>query len=261
MKLLHQGNYQFRFFQPKTLDYPLHLHNAVEIIFLTCGSADVLFGSSRARLMPGDVFICFPNQVHGYENSSAVQGYVMIVPMNPYLSSFHSTLDQKLPADPILTKGTWEHTAVPQLLELAHQDMDSASKQIMQGYLLLIVGKLLPLLPLKDIPSGSADVLQSVLLYLNDHYTQSISRRDIAKAVGCNESYISHLFSDTFQTTLTDYITSLRMGDALAALSNTTTPVSQIALSLGFGSLRSFNRSFRQYTGMTPTAYRKQTKA
>lgn len=260
MKLLHQGNHQFRFYKPKNLDFPLHLHNAVEIVFLTGGSADVLYSGSRRPLGPGEVFICFPNQVHGYENSKDTRGYVLIIPVNPYLSAFRSTLDQKLPAEPILPTGTWEHTALAQLLNFAYQDLNTASKQVTQGYLLLIVGKLLSLLHLKDAASGSADVLQTVLLYVNEHYTQPISRKDIAKAVGCNESYISHLFSDTFQTTLTDYITSLRLSDALELLTNTTQPVSQIALSLGFGSIRSFNRIFAKKMHMSPTAYREAAK-
>lgn len=257
MKLLHQGNHHFRFFQSTDLDYPLHLHNALEIVFLTGGSAHFLYGSRRIRLTAGDVFVCFPNQVHGYENSHDVQSYVMIIPMNHYLSAFQGIFGQKLPADPILPKGTWEHTAIPQLLPIAYEEREQISKQVMQGYLLLIVGKLLPLLTLHDAPAGSADVLQSVLLYLNDHYTQPISRKEIARAVGCNESYISHCFSVTLRTTLSEYIVSLRISDAQNALTNTALPVSQIAFSLGFGSLRSFNRVFRQYTGMTPTAYRK----
>lgn len=260
MKLIHQGNQQFRFFQPSSLDYPMHLHNALEIAFLTGGSADVLYGGSRTKLTAGDIFICFPNQVHGYENSKDSRGYVLIVPINPYLSAFHNALGQTLPANPILPGGTWEHTAVPQLMALAYQDLDKASTQIMQGYLLLIVGKLLSLLTLADAPAGNADVLQAVLRYLNDHYTQPISRKDIARAVGCNESYISHLFSDTFKTTLTDYITFLRISDALELLDNTTQPVSQIALSLGFGSIRSFNRTFQKVTQTSPTAYRKSAK-
>lgn len=256
MKLLHQGNHQFRFYVPKTLDYPIHLHNALEIIVLTGGSASLLYGNTRLSLSGGDVFVCFPNRVHGYEGSTDVTGYVLIIPVNPYLNVYSGTLEQKHPSDPLLHRGQWEHTGLLQLLNIAYQEQTQVSKAVIQGYLLVIVGKLLSLLTLTQAPSGSADVLQAVLLYLNDHYTQPITRKTIAKAVGCNESYISHIFADTFQSTLTDYITSLRMGDALELLANTSQSVSQIALSLGFGSIRSFNRVFFSRMHMSPTAYR-----
>lgn len=260
MKLLHQGNHQFRFYIPKTLDYPIHLHNALEVIILTEGSATVLYGSDRIQMGAGDIFVCFPNQVHGYENSSAVAGYVLIVPITPYLSALSGTLEQKRPVTPMLSRGQWEHSCLLPLLDMAYREQGYVSKVIMQGYLLVIAGKLLALLSLTDATAASADVLQAVLLYLNDHYTQPITRRTIAKAVGCNESYISHVFTDTFGTTLTDYITSLRVGDALVLLTNTTQPISQIALSLGFGSIRSFNRAFLTRMHMSPTSYRNSTE-
>lgn len=260
MKLLHQGNHQFRFFMPKTLDYPIHLHNALEVVFLTRGSATVLYGSSRIALTAGDVFVCFPNQIHGYENSHAVEGYVLIVPIAPYLTVLSGTLEQKRPVTPLLSKGQWEHTGLLQLLDMAYREQEQVSKTVMQGYLFVTVGKLLALLSLTEAPGASADVLQAVLRYLHDHYTQPITRKTIAKAVGCNESYLSHVFTDTFDLTLTDYIVSLRIGDALEMLTNTTQSVSQIALSLGFGSIRSFNRAFLARMHMSPSAYRNSTE-
>lgn len=260
MKLLHQRNHQVQFFKSASFDYPIHLHNALEMVVVTGGSSCVLYNGSRIRLAAGDIFVCFPNRIHGYENSADVQGYVLIIPVNPYLNAFSGILEQKCPADPLLRRGQWEHTSLLELLNMAYREKDQASKAVMQGYFLVIVGKLLPLLTLVDTPAGNADVLQSVLRFLNDHYTQPVTRKSIARAVGCNESYISHVFADTFRTTLTDYITALRIGDALELLTNTTQPVSQIALSLGFGSIRSFNRAFLRQMHMSPTAYRNATE-
>ena len=260
MKLIYQGKQDLVISYRTWLDFPVHLHNALEIVFLTEGQSTVLSGGKRRILGAGEVFVAFPNQVHSFENSCDIRGYVLIVPVKAYLGIYQSVMEQKVPEDPILPKGTWEHTALPQLLELAYRDRETASNQVMQGYLLVIVGKLLELLQLKDMPSGSADVLQALLLYLNKNYNQPLNRKTVAKAVGCNESYISHVLSGTLKITLTDYITSLRIGDALHLLSETAMPVSQMALSLGFGSIRSFNRAFQKQMHMSPTAYRNSAK-
>lgn len=260
MKLLHQGNHELVISYRHRLDFPVHLHNALEIVFLTAGNSTVVSGGKRRSLSAGDVFVAFPNQVHSFENSDGVEGYVLIIPVNTHLAVYHSIMEQKVPEDPILPKGQWEHTALPQLLELAYRDQEDGSKQVIQGYLLVIVGKLLELLELKDTPAGSADVLQALLLFLNENYTQPLSRKAVAKAVGCNESYISHIFSNAFKITLTDYITSLRISDALHLLSETSMSVSQIGLSLGFGSIRSFNRAFQKQMHMSPTEYRNSVK-
>ena len=75
-----------------------------------------------------------------------------------------------------------------------------------------------------------------------------------------NESYISHLFSDTLHTTLTDYITALRVNDAVELLTNTDWTIGRIAEELGFGSVRSFNRAFLKRMGMPPTFCRRTVR-
>lgn len=256
MKLLHQENNNIRLFIPKTLDFPLHLHNVVELVFVTGGSAEAICANQRVLLEPGDVFVAFPNQEHGYEHTRAVTGFVMIVPAQPYLAAFHSLFEQKIPLSPVLKKGTWEHTGVLQLVQMAFSEWHSASKAVLQGYSMLIVGKLLPLLTLTAQPNRQAAALQALLLYINQHYTEPLSRQEIAQAVGYNESYISHIFADQLNTTLTRYVTSLRINEAKQLLTETDMTVSQMAAHLGFGCIRSFNRAFIKETGKTPTDYR-----
>ena len=79
-------------------------------------------------------------------------------------------------------------------------------------------------------------------------------------AVGYNESHISHLFADTFHMTLTEYLNSMRITDALDLLARTDQSIGHIALSLGFGSIRSFNRTFSRQVKQSPTAYRASVK-
>jgi len=259
VKLLHQGNHALTLSFRKNLDFPTHLQNAIELVVLTSGHTTALCGGQRFSVSAGDVLVVFPNQAHGFENSTA-ECYVMIIPMNPYLSAYHSILDQKVPTDPVLRKGLWEHTNLLPLLEIACREWKTVSSNVRQGYILVIVDKLLSLLSLTDVPPVNADVLQSILLYLNAHYKEPLTRQEIARAVGYNESYISHIFSQTLRTTLTDYLTSLRLSDALNLLCGTNLTVSQVALYLGFGSIRSFNRAFLRKMGISPTAYRASFK-
>lgn len=252
---MHQGNHALTLSYRKNLDFPTHLQNAIELVVLTSGHTTAIYGGQRFPITAGDIFIVFPNQAHGFENSSA-EGYVMIIPVNPYLSAFYSLMEQKIPSDPVLRKGQWEHTKLMPLLEIACEEWKTISRNAQQGYILVIMDKLLSLLSLTDMKPINADVLQSVLLFLNTHYKEPLTRQDIARAVGYNESYISHIFSQALNTTLTDYIISLRTNDAIELLSGTNLTVSQIALMLGFGSIRSFNRVFLQKTGLSPTAYR-----
>lgn len=256
MKLLHQGNHQLRLFVRNTLDFPIHLHNAVEVIFMLDGHASALCGNRRYVLEAGDLMVIFPNQVHSFEGSRDIRAYVMIVPMHPYIDAFHSTLEQSVPVSNLLRHGQWVHTGLASLLALAMNDWETICPDTRCGYANVIIGKLLPLFELTPVQPGCADALQTILLYINDHYRESLTRKEIAAAVGYNESYLSHLFPLALNTTMTGYINALRISDAQALLRGTNLTVSQIAMDLGFGSIRSFNRIFTRDVGLSPTAYR-----
>lgn len=258
MQLLYEQKSTYVFRNTRSLDFPTHLHDAVEIVYLQAGSSLFIHGTEKTVLEAGDIFISFPNQIHGYENSQDTKLYLLILPVQPYLSAYRKLLTEKLPVRPYLKKGQWQNEAIERLLELALMDKNKASEEVMQGYFQAIVGKLLSQLPLQDAHMVAEDALRSVLLYISGHYTEPLTRKEIAKAVGYNESYISHMFADTLKTTLPDYIHSLRMGDATKLLTQTDLPVSRIALDLGFGSLRNFNRVFLKWYGMTPSQYRRK---
>ncbi len=259
MKLLYQDKkgYHLRYSE-YPVDFPPHLHNAVELVYLARGSCTVFYDKERLFLSQGDLFLAFPNQIHGYENGQNTFRYLLILPTKPYLQPFYKTLTEKLPVCPILKKGQWEHSGLPELLQMAHKDMNTASDEVMAGYFMVIFGKLLSIMPLTVQTPGSSEALRSILRYIDDHYTEPITRKDIAKAVGYNESYISHLFRQTIRTTLSEYIYSMRVYDAAQLLMNTDLPITQVVSQLGFGSIRNFNRVFLSHTGLSPRDYRKK---
>lgn len=259
MKLLYEQKTDIKVTFPKGVNFPLHAHDAVELVLVLGGSFTGIVGNKRYAVGPGDVFITFPNQVHGYEDHENFKGYVLIVPSKPFLSTYRAKLEQKLPQNPVFHPEEPLFTELSSLLQLSYRDRHSEYDAILRGYTLAIMGTLLTHLPMTDKPSGT-NALQTVLSYINAHYTQAISRADIAKAVGYNESYISHLFADSLNTTLTNYLTTLRLNEARHQLKETDLPVSRIAIMLGFASIRCFNRIFAREVGMTPTTYRQNKR-
>ncbi len=259
MRLEYQSRYDFRFTKTiRKLDYPPHLHNAVELVFLRSGKSLVTYGTEKAWLHAGEVFVSFPGQIHAYEHSEDIEGSLLIIPVKPYLEPYYSLLNSYLPTDPILSRGQWEHTGVQALLEEADQAVTHGPEGILQGYFIVLLGKLLSLLELQAEQGSREDALRDILMYIHDHYLEPLTRSQIAQAVGYNESYVSHIFSQALQMSIPEYIHGLRVEDAQRLLRHTSKSVIQIGEDLGFGSIRSFNRVFLRHTGLTPTAYRKK---
>jgi AraC-like DNA-binding protein len=53
-------------------------------------------------------------------------------------------------------------------------------------------------------------------------------------------------------------VKEVRLEKAKVALKSAQTDVQQLALDLGFSDRRGFERAFKQWTGLTPAAYRRQ---
>lgn len=237
------------------LDFPLHLHDAIELVYVVRGTATVLSDSGRLSLGPGDLYLAFPNQPHGYADTTNFDGYVLIA-TTKLLSVCKTMLEQNQPRDPICHPTGQTAADILNLFKMMHVDRKSTNIPLLQSYSLLLLHKAVALTKLMPRAGGS-DTLQQALRYIGEHYREPLTRRDVAKAVGYSESHLSHLFTNTVHTSLMDYITALRMDDARDLLRSTDLPVGQLALSLGFSSVRSFNRFFRQETGMTPSQFRK----
>ena len=257
MPLLYEEKTGYRFRkETDPADFPVHIHNAVEICVMLEGSCRILYENKKYGLGAGDVFFAFPNQPHGYEDNRNTRRYLLILPVKPHLEMFYKTLTEHLPESPILPKGTWEHLGLLPILQQGCADAHNVSDTVMQGYFAVIVGKLLSLMKLKHNDSDSENVLRSILLYVHSHYTEPINRREIARSIGYNESYISHVFANVLHMSLTQYVQTLRIDDAANLLRSTKMSVIQIASELGFGSVRSLNRVFLKQMGMTPKEYR-----
>lgn len=76
--------------------------------------------------------------------------------------------------------------------------------------------------------------------------------------VGLTPRRMTDIFKQEYGVTPKEYTDSLRLHAAKEMLSETQEKVSNVAYQAGFSSLTAFNRFFKQQTGQTPTAYRKE---
>ncbi|MBR5507608.1 MAG: helix-turn-helix transcriptional regulator [Clostridia bacterium] len=84
-----------------------------------------------------------------------------------------------------------------------------------------------------------------------------ISIDQISKDLKISKSCISHTFSEKFRIPFRTYINTLRLREAVKLLENTSKSITEIAAESGFETIRTFNRSFTQSFGISPSQYRK----
>lgn len=91
--------------------------------------------------------------------------------------------------------------------------------------------------------------------FLNQNYSQNISTNDLAEYMHLNPSYLSKIFKQEIGTTVTKYITNLRILKAKQMLNSGNFSISEIATATGFNDYFYFLKTFKKITGMTPHQY------
>jgi AraC-like DNA-binding protein/ligand-binding sensor protein len=103
---------------------------------------------------------------------------------------------------------------------------------------------------------GRPSAVAQALAYVREHQQERLHLREVADQAHLSPYYFCKLFHKTTGMTFTEYLARLRLEASKNMLLNQATPIGDIALTAGFGSVPHFNRAFKRYTGLTPSRYR-----
>lgn len=110
----------------------------------------------------------------------------------------------------------------------------------------------------KTVTDSTEEKIKKIIGFIEENYTSDISREGLASAVGMNPNYFSGQFREYTGKKINDYINEMRIDDAVVKLRERNARIIDVALSIGFDSLSTFNRAFKNVTGKTPTEYRRE---
>lgn len=99
-------------------------------------------------------------------------------------------------------------------------------------------------------------IIQDILDYINNHYTQPIRIENIARSFGVSVSYLSHEFARFTNRSVYDYVLYRRVMLARQQILGSAS-LNDIAYQCGFNDYSNFLRSFTKVVGMSPSQYRK----
>lgn len=91
---------------------------------------------------------------------------------------------------------------------------------------------------------------------LHETFAERMPLSRIAESVGVHPVYLAELFRRHYQCTVGEYTRRLRIEFASRQISETDTPLADIALTAGFSHQAHFSRTFKRFTGLTPAQFR-----
>lgn len=244
----------------KNRNWHIHLHKSFEFAFVEKGSLSVAIGKEIYTVKSGEALLIFPYQPHSYTVIDDSLYFVSVF-SGDYCEAFSSFIKNSKPESPIFTPNTYT-------IEYLRQKIMPSPPAFTDFFKV-------PTPPFFDIKSSlysiASDFLKStklieknqnteplfeVLCYIEEHFTENITLSSVADAISYDYHYISRIFNENFNINFKTLINQYRSEKAAQLLLNSKDSVSDIAFICGFQSLRSFNRVFLEYSGLTPTEFR-----
>jgi AraC-like DNA-binding protein len=99
--------------------------------------------------------------------------------------------------------------------------------------------------------------LQRVREYVEKNLSEPISLRVAASAAGLEEKYFSAFFHRKTGICFRDWLAGRRVDRAIEILTQHDDTITSVAASVGFQDLRTFERSFKRLTGLTPREFKR----
>lgn len=229
-----------------------HLH--IEILYVVSGSVRVTIDGVLKTVKAGEISIVFPFSIHSYEKSDAAE--IILLLLRPTATGvFEKTLLNNKPKRPYLVSDSITKTLIERIFEL-NLKSDNLSKMTLSMYIVSLIGEILLRLTFIDSASTDIDMMQKVLIYCSEHFSDDISIETVAANLFISKSYVTKIFSKKLKVHFREYINILRISRAKTLLENTGIGIADIMDKCGFQNQSSFNRVFAKLCGMTPKKYR-----
>ncbi len=102
------------------------------------------------------------------------------------------------------------------------------------------------------------DPIEEAKNYIEHHLAKEVSLEEVADVLGLNASYFSQLFKQMTGETFVQYRIKRRMEKAKKLLESAHYRITDISYEIGYGDHPHFTKTFKKYTGLSPSEYRRK---
>ncbi len=236
------------------LNFPEHMHKYIEIIYVYKGVQHVVIDNFKYSVDEGCAAVIFPDTVHSFYNVDKKDSKVLILMCNPKLfGKLFPDLGKFKPENPFITSDM-----ISEGLSAAFNCIGSDNSfELNFSWACVIMSYILDILSLKQQSlTPVSDITYKIIKYVEENYTEQITRESLAKHFNVSECYISRIFTQKFKMNLRSYLGLIRAEYAANLIRTTDENFTLISQLSGFESQRTFNRVFKAVYGSTPQEYK-----
>lgn len=240
-----------------------HHHDWIEIIYLIHGELEVQINNETKKLKKNEFIVINPMSIHSTRCRDGNTAILLQIPLS-FLEEFVPDIREYRFFVDLDSKEPRTQTKLGDIRNTL-QDLWIAYQFQAEGYLFrcyslifeliyILVHSFSQKLDRKELQRNQKNLerIERIIDYVNCHYTEAISIKEIAGVLGLNEIYFSRFFKANMGTTFLEYLNMVRLEKIYVDLLNTNMSIGEIQEKHGFYNEKVFRRMFREVYGCSP---------
>ena len=261
-------------FAAKESNSPVHIHDFIEIIYVTNGIGDETVNGVTYRVHRGDLLFINYGSTHEFKNVDGfsfinicfhpeVMSESVITPENAFavlqLTAFDE-IRRESDEDGMVSFWGEERDEVERILRIMlreYREEKPSWRMVLKSYMNVLITMIL-----RKLTSGGEEETQDAMWkeisdYIDSNLESDLTLSALAGKCFYNPSYFSRAFKKRFDMPLSEYLNRKKIERAMS-LCDCKQSDDEIARAVGFSYKSSFYRVFQRITGMTFSQYKKK---
>ncbi len=231
-----------------------HANFEAEVVVVTKGALCMEIGDEKIELHRGEIAFVAPFEPHSFRSERdnecriimfswhiAEEFFEFLKAREVKKHSFKISSEVLRIVDRILPNPTDEPDIIPALAVVS-----------------LLCNEICEKCEFEEASRKYSDTLFESLDTIHNSYREEITLESIAREIGVHPVTLSRKFSKGTGLSINSYINWVRCCCVKDMIENGADNLAESALEAGFGSIRSFNRAFVRFFGITPSEYRRE---
>ena len=278
-KLMERGRYISVRTHTRFVDFPVHTHNYIEIMYVCQGTITHYVEGKELVMKPGDILFLNQYARHGIRRAGQEDIGINFIALPEFfdipLSMLHedniladflvNTLRTSQVSAEYLLFSPKDNRAIENLMEnivvslLEGREEEENINQITMGLIFLHLLNHVDTIDRKSSQTWQELLVNSTLRYINKNYREA-SLGELAEDFHQSASQLSKLIKKSTGYTFKELLQRRRFQRAVELLVDTSLPVSDIFSAVGYENSSYFYTRFHEKYGMSPREYRRLHK-
>jgi AraC-like DNA-binding protein len=237
-----------------------HYHQIHQVLYALEGEGRIRLDGKDSAFSRDHVCVIAPGAMHAIVSGSKLTVLVLAFDQAMFDDSVKNRLlDEHFHRSKLIKSFNYEISEVRQLLrkmlfeQSARHHLSGLAMKIILIEMLIVLSRSQQPHSLMDANSLRAERIRH---YIETHYFENLDADRIASLLGMSSRYINMIFKEHYNMTPVRYLTDLRIGLAKKMLTETDKDITSICFELGFETVSTFYRIFKDAVEMPPQKYR-----